>query len=375
MYLGTNYTNRGIKSLPEKYGIGIILSVLILHFTLFGYSQNNQFFVNGVLQSEKINLSTPETEWIKGVTKRFSPVSWYLLEQYEQLPEDVSSNHVMGGLIAASKSISTFFFLRGNNKMEQLFSMQTNVHEIVHAYFTYAIFKYANENNLALNSDKIEGYIYLTPEHQYFISFYKEAFFPSNELIPEIPDELRTFRFDTYIDGFTSTQDLGVIGLLNEFNAYYIGSQFSYDMLEAYKIASENRVNAFLQWVEHCQSTMSAYYEFEFYIREYLLYMKHEYPDNYALLLHYKPFTEAYFATRSLYRELLSKYQQRIMAELQILNRIENSLARIDGTTLWIRTELGGELGTSILSKDITVLKPILESNRYRSIAGDYPEK
>jgi len=364
-----------MKNLNIKYCNRTLLLFLSLLYTFQGHSQNNQFFVNGVLQSEKINLSTPETEWIKSVTKRFSPDTWYLLEQYDQLPEDISSNHVLGGLISSSKSISTFFFLRGNNKIEQLFSMQTNVHEIAHAFFSYTIFRHANENNIALNLDKIEGYIYLSPKYQYFISFFKEAFFPSNELISEIPEELRTFRFDTYIDGNTSTQDFGVIGLLNEFSAYYIGSRFSYDMLEAYKIASENRVNALLYWVEHCQSSMSAYYEFEFYIREYLRYMKYEYPENYALLLQYKPFSEAYIATKSLYRELLAKYQQRIMTEIQILNKIDRSIVRLDGTTLWIKTELGGELGTSILSKDVSVLKPIMESSRFRSIADDYPEK
>jgi hypothetical protein len=34
-----------------------------------------------------------------------------------------------------------------------------------------------------------------------------------------IPRNLRTFRFDTYVDGITSTQSEGVIGLLNELDS------------------------------------------------------------------------------------------------------------------------------------------------------------
>jgi hypothetical protein len=361
---------------------GILTYVIAAFFSISGLlcvfsaiAQNDQFYVNGVLQSRMINLSTPETEWIKSQTKRFSPDTWHLLERYDSLPEGFSAAHTIGGTISATKSIPTFFFLKGNNKKELLLSMQTNIHEMVHAYFSYNVFRYANENNIALNWEKAEGCFYLAPEHEYFISFFRDAFFPSNELVEEIPDELRTFRFETYIDGFTSTQDMGVIGLLNEFNAYYIGSKYSYDMLEAYKVADENRVNAFLQWVGHCQSSMSAYYEFEFYIREYLRYMKQEYPENYDLLKAYYPFSEVYFSIRSLYRDLLANYRKSIVTEMQIINSIGQPVARLDGNVLWIRMDDDGEYGTPIFSEDIAVLKPILESDRFRSIVKEYPEK
>jgi hypothetical protein len=357
------------------YVVATLLSLTGTLFTFSSFAQNDQFYVNGVLQSRMINLSTPETEWIKSQTKRFSPDTWHLLELYDSLPEGFSAAHTIGGTISATKSIPTFFFLKGNNKQELLLSMQTNIHEMVHAYFSYNVFKYANENNITLNWEKAEGCFYLAPEKEYFISFFRDAFFPSNELIEEIPEELRTFRFETYINGFTSTQDLGVIGLLNEFNAYYIGSKYSYDMLEAYKVAGDNRINALLQWIGHCQSTMSAYYEFEFYIREYLRHMKLEYPENYDLLYEYAPFSEVYFSIRSLYRNLLDDYRKRISSEMQIINSIGRPLARLDSNVLWIRMDDDGEYGTPIFSEDIAVLKPILESDRFRSILKEYPEK
>jgi len=62
--------------------------------------------------------------------------------------------------------------------------------------------------------------------------------FPSRDLCPAIPDNLRTFRYKTYIASPynpTSTQGSGIYGLLDEFNSYYQGTLVSCDLLAYYK--------------------------------------------------------------------------------------------------------------------------------------------
>jgi hypothetical protein len=62
----------------------------------------------------------------------------------------------------------------------------------------------------------------------------KTKTFPSREIIPSIPENLRTFRFSDYVETtneIQSTQNEGIYGLLDEFNSYYQGTKASFDLL------------------------------------------------------------------------------------------------------------------------------------------------
>ena len=157
------------------------------------------------------------------MTEKLSPDSWYLLMQYDKLPSEVATKSVSGSSLSTRKSASTFEYLSGRSKTELLQSMGTNVHEIAHGYFRQNTYKYAKENGILMNWDNSESFFLVSPTLSYFISFPNKSLFPSRELIKVIPENLRTFRFDTYIDGTSSTQSEGVIGLLNEMHAYYLG--------------------------------------------------------------------------------------------------------------------------------------------------------
>jgi hypothetical protein len=312
-------------------------------------------------------------EWIKTLTMKFSPDSWYLLMQYDGLPASNAVTAISGGIVSTHKIDETFRWLRGRSRLDMLASMEKDVHEIAHAYFDQNAYRYISLNNLGMDPGNAQGYLYISPARGFYVSFPLKAMFPSGELAAVIPGDLRTFRFNTYIEGITSTQSEGMIGLLNELHAYYLGSRYCFDMLEAYKIAAGSDASGVFEWVTSTQSTMSAFYEFDYYMKEYLLYMKKKYPENYRMLQAYKPFSEAYGSIRTLYEELISNYTDRIKREMTMLNSKGGTAARIDKGWLWVKVSRSNvESGTPVFSDPREKLMPLLESRRYVDVENDF---
>ncbi len=313
-------------------------------------------------------------EWVKDATKKYSPDSWDLLMQYESLPAKQEAEAVYDRIATTEKSVTTFYYLKGRSRIDLLSSMATNVHEIAHGYCDLNIFRYARENGIKLDMNKAEEFFYYSPARSFFISFPLKSLFPSRELISDIPKNLRSFRFDTYINGVTSTQGKGIIGLLNELHSYYLESKFCFDMLEPYKIAEGSDASGFFEWVRHSQSKMTALFEFDFFIREYLLHMKRKYPAEYKALRNYRPFAEAYNAIRTSYEELINQYLQKINIEMARLNSSGKAEVILENNELWVREgNSDTSIGTPVFSTDREVLKPVLESNRYQEIIADFP--
>jgi hypothetical protein len=339
-------------------------------------SYNNRPFDAAARRREMDLMRAENAEWIKNSTREYSPDSWYLLMQYDTLPSVAYAQTVDGGTASSQKATGTFLYLRGRTKIDMLSSMETNVHEITHGYFDQNLFRYVNENNLKMNRYNAEGFIYLSPSSGYFVSFPLRSLFPSHELSAVIPENLRTYRFETYVDGTTSTQSDGVIGLLNELDAYYIGSRYCFDMLEAYKIATGSGASGLFEWVTHTQSTMSAFYELDFFIREYLLLMKKNYTSDYNELLSCRPFVEAYSSVHNSYKELIDKYTGRIKSEMKLLNSSGEAEVKAEKGWLWIKSGNSNiSSGTPVFSDPRDKLLPVLSGRRYRDIAKEFQIK
>ena len=257
------------------------------------------------------------TSWILDRMQSHSPSSLQLLKSYDKLPSQLEIKRGES-VISSSKSTDALHYLEDGNYESALISMSTNVHEIGHAYGGLIHFRELMNCNCTqtIEFEDIQQGFYHDLSEEYWIEIEEEYIFPSSELSESIPDALRTFRYDTYIEGTSSTQAYGVIGLLNELNAYYLGSKYQYEMLPVYKeVFGSDYLN---QWVKHSASEMTAFFEFDFFIKEYLLFAKNYAPATYAYLKSSPAFRKAYQTTHRRYRILTVAYVAKIETEKKL---------------------------------------------------------
>lgn len=322
-----------------------------------------------------LKAGTPKEnfEWIKAVTEKHSPDTWQMLMKYEMLPTSEKAPSHGGSTISSQKPVTTFHYLEGRSHLELLASMRVNVHELAHAYFRHNTYSYARNKNMLLDWEKVQGYIYITPRTQHFVSYPKKVLFPSKRLTKVIPPHLITFRHDTYIDGNTSTQSQGIIGLLDEFHAYYLGSKYNFDMLEAYKQAAGSETKGLCEWARNTMSSMTAFYEFDFFIREYLLYLLQQDEATYLLLRDTGEFRDAYATIYSHFDKLTKNYYALIQKEMEQINTQDLAEIWIKDEHLWVRENNSRRSsGTPIYGEDRKILLPVLKSDRYKKIKLDF---
>ena len=288
--------------------------------------------------------------WILDRMQSHSPSSVQLLTSYDKRPSRLEIDRG-GTVISSSKTTDALYFLDASDYESALISMSTNVHEIGHAYgglLHYAELMSCNCTKTIEFEDIQQGF-YHAPGEEYWIEIEEEYIFPSNELSETISYDLQTFRYDTYIEGTSSTQADGVIGLLDELNAYYLGSKYQYDMLPVYKeVFGSDYLD---RWVMHSASEMTAFFEFDFFIKEYLLYAKNYAPTTYNYLKNSPDFRRAYQTTHTKYRQLTNAYVAKI--------ELEKNVAELNyDSPFW--------------EDDYPRLKKRLDSGVYRSIEVDF---
>jgi hypothetical protein len=252
--------------------------------------------------------------WVIDKTAIHSPSSYSLLQLYGDLPQKLVISR-QGSTISTTKSTDAFAYLELESKEKALKSMSTDIHEIGHAYGGMIHYKELMDCNCdrTVNFEDIQQGFYQSINEQFWIDIKKSYIFPSKELVSFIPANMYTFRFKTYINGTSSTQNDGVIGLLDEMNAYYLGSRFNYEMYPVYKeVYPSDYLN---EWVSNTMSTMTAFFEFDFFIKEYLLYAKRYRPETYSYLKSNVNFKAAYQKISQKFKVLTSQYEQMVNRE------------------------------------------------------------
>ena len=251
-------------------------------------------------------------DWILSNMKSFSYESYEILKLYDDLPENLSYTNNSGAEYRTKKSTPTFSYIDNSTKISTLTSMSTNVHEICHGLTSAFFYKEMQENYLPHEFEDITSYFYLSKNNKH-VSIFRDKVFPSEELVRKIPLNLRTFRFNTYIQGDSSTQADGIIGLLDEFNAYYHGAKYMFDMLPVYKsIYPKNYLN---EWVMNLQSEMTAFYEFDYWIKEYILLAKNQHTQLYNTIMKDGSAFYIYKDIYNNYKDLISKYTSKVNIE------------------------------------------------------------
>jgi hypothetical protein len=215
------------------------------------------------------------------------------------------------------------------------------VHESTHKMndYNYDTLDYLSENGLTEEKYLIKSKKYLIEpdKHinvsvtQYFHTSEIESIVPKN-LLPKLHDKnIFSFseidsvqRYRDYINkgANTSSNSLGIFGMLDEFSAYYHGINASLDAAKS-KYALSNNIRYNL--LESIYRYYTSYYEFNLFIAWYLKYAKINKKDIYESMMLNKELRVAYTLIDSKFKKCLSDYSDAIKSENALISKYKKN--------------------------------------------------
>ncbi len=221
-------------------------------------------------------------QYVLDLLYQYSPDGYYIVDTYRDEVEN---------------GTDFMEYFDGSTQALRMDSFNVIVHEISHGY-TGEIAGYSSV------------YIFISPDESIEVPL--TDIFPSRKMAQAFSKNLRTFRFD-YID--TGSRDLGtqlqgVYGLLDEFNAYYLGTKTSYELLPYYL---DQGVNA--DWgifFNTVNGTLYGILEFKLYILKYLIFARENYAQIYSGIMANGKFRESFIkADRNAYLFILDYFSRK----------------------------------------------------------------
>ncbi|TAF63040.1 MAG: hypothetical protein EAZ55_14595 [Cytophagales bacterium] len=236
--------------------------------------------------------------------KLYNADGYYVIETVKSLP----TTYQIGDVNIKTSTSSTYEeYIEGTTEKEWIASTNTIVHEMNHAFSSQMVYKAVQDAQLPYTMN--DKYIVIYTQNQSYLLIQFQEVFPSRELAALIPTSLRTFRFDTYINSSSKilgTQQFGIYGLLNEWNAYYQGTKASLQLYDYY--AKQNNNQAWLDYMQNVEGTLYAYQEFKFYILQYLLYAQKKHPIQYKQIIENTNFKQAFVFVDTYFKKLIDEY-------------------------------------------------------------------
>ena len=187
--------------------------------------------------------------------------------------------------------------------------------------------------------------------------------FPTSDWAETLPDELRTFRFDTYVSesSNTSANVKGPYGLINEFTAYCWGMHNQLALFPYYR-SQGNTFSVWKQFVNSCCNNRQAYAEFRFWILGYLNYAKANAEDVYNHFMNNQDFLNAYLTIEERFEKQISEFDLRC-TEIIRLAAADGITASFDDEWFWFAGR-----GTGTLYSEYSMLMEELSGSEYQKI-------
>jgi hypothetical protein len=219
--------------------------------------------------------------------------------------------HIVRSALTLVGTVSDRDFVQmidGNDERACLTSINTIVHEDNHTLHTFWG-REVLKKKFGSFSDVFYSYDYFYLADGGFTLMKKTKTFPSREMVPAVPEDLRTLRFPTYIEtseDLQSTQHEGIYGLLDEFNSYYQGTRAAFNLLGVYEKKGKSAT-----WHDFFSGVNTTYYgclEFRFFILKYLMFAKAHHPDIYQGILDNKAWCYTFLEVDQNVSDMLRDY-------------------------------------------------------------------
>jgi hypothetical protein len=208
--------------------------------------------------------------WAFSELRKNGQVEYSVISEYQNLPESFSVDTEMGSM-SSYKTFTEFDFFNSTDKIELLGEVPIAVHEVNHGLTNGKAFTECNRRGL---QGLKNNYYFFTPSGNEILVRSDLRFFPTGRIIPLIPPDKRSFRFDTYVEGYTSTQTDGLLGLLDEFNSYAHSLATVLLLKKSYMEVPGMELSHYISWRQDMYSYVQSYYEFKYFLLQYLLYAK-----------------------------------------------------------------------------------------------------
>lgn len=285
-----------------------VLTLLIVPFYLFA----------GDVQ--KTTTPDPEEKVEKAVAllKKYSRESYFIVSAYNALPAEF----VVGNSRITVKKGSGSIFITGVSLRNILSSVSTFVHETYHALSGH--YHWSQPKKIPAGHKPGDSYYSYYLGGGDFIITRATGVFHSSEMASRIPKELRFPNFNQYINNTTyilATQQHGVFGLLEEFNAYYWSTRCALDLLGYYDDKAGYDTGLWSLFFYEVYSTFYCFQEFKYFIIKYLEYARQAHPGIYQSLTASNDLREAYRRIHANHAAVAARFERE-------KNRIFNKLRK-----------------------------------------------
>ncbi len=266
-------------------------------------------------------LSKAEAEQVMwNYIEKYSPDNYLMMQKLEGRPSTVQLGRTR---IKLPPESSPMLWIEEYTDEGIRRSLNTIVHETHHGFtssYPYVMLEKSPEIRYKFRDDY--SAFFITPEEIYLVKH--TEVFSSHELARYTPKNLRTFRFGPYIypkDTELGSQVNGIYGLMDEWNAYYHGTKMAYDLFDHYGELAKNNPQIYLEHIADLAGTYFAYYEFKYYILQYMIHARRRYPDIYGELLTNHELRKAYGAIDQKYNGLIKDFELRLDQLSEQLNK------------------------------------------------------
>lgn len=232
--------------------------------------KNILIFIFCVIVSTITYSQNPDGNWAFSELRKYGQVEYSVISEYQNLPESFSMDTELGSM-SSYKTFTEFDFFHSTDKIELLGEVPIAVHEVNHGLTNGKAFTECNRRGL---QGLKNNYYFFTPSGNEILVRSDLRFFPTGRIIPLIPQDKRSFRFDTYVEGYTSTQTDGLLGLLDEFNSYAHSLATVLLLKKSYMEVPGMELSHYISWRQDLYSYVQSYYEFKYFLLQYLLYAK-----------------------------------------------------------------------------------------------------
>lgn len=303
--------------------------------------------------------------------RQYSPDSYHLLKTMADAPTKLKTG---SSSISFGEATDFMVWVEQKDKESLISSLETAVHETNHGY-TFRMGVFLKEKDTEEDADgwgfaslnNQEAY-YIDPEQTIVVE--KTEVYRTKEMNEVIPERFKTFRYKTYVypsSGIGAQKD-GAYGLMDEWNSYYHGTRTSFDFYPYFEARAGRDFSVWQQYVQNVAGTYYAHLEFKYYILEYLLYAKENYPEVYEGILNNAQFRLAFRTIDSRFTKLTEDWFAQI-DQIIAAGKEQGKNVRIDGEYFWIDGS-----GVGIFSEHWEVLTEALSDPKYQPLLADLQE-